>query len=50
MKKIIPLLLLLSLGFGFVYGQDFEKQAPEGFDVVRTDIPKGKIETINYPS
>ncbi len=50
MMKIIPLLLVLSFGFGFVHAQDFEKEAPEAFDIVRTDIFKGKIDTISYQS
>ncbi|SMD45644.1 Enterochelin esterase [Aquiflexum balticum DSM 16537] len=50
MKKIAPLLLSLTIGFGDLFGQDFEKQAPEGFDIVRSDISKGKIDTISYPS
>ncbi|WP_373492666.1 hypothetical protein [Aquiflexum sp.] len=49
MKKVIPL-ISLSLGFGDVFLQDFEKQPPEGFDIVRPDISKGKIDTISYPS
>jgi enterochelin esterase-like enzyme len=50
MKRMVPLLLSLSFGFGDLFGQDFEKQTPEGFDIVRSDISKGKIDTISYPS
>ena len=27
-----------------------EKQAPKGFDSIRTDIPHGKIDTVSYES
>ncbi|MFY0685794.1 MAG: esterase [Cyclobacteriaceae bacterium] len=33
-----------------VFGQQLERQAPQGFDQARTDIPHGKIDTINYKS
>lgn len=47
--------LSISIVFLFVstlpsYAQTLEKQAPEGFDFVRTEIPHGKIDTISYPS
>lgn len=50
MKRMVPLLLSLTIGFGDLFGQGFEKQAPKGFDNVRSDISKGKIDTISYPS
>lgn len=50
MKTIIPILFLILFGVEFLYGQEIEKRAPEGFDEARTDISKGKIETISYPS
>ena len=31
-------------------GQDIEKQAPKGFDEVKSTIGKGKIDSISYPS
>lgn len=40
--------MILTLGNGIA--QSLEKQAPLGFDVVRNDIPKGKIDTISYNS
>ena len=47
--------LLISITFLLVLehtivAQVKEKQAPSGFDSLRTDIPKGKIDTISYPS
>ena len=30
--------------------QSVEQHAPEGFDVERSDIPKGSLETVEYPS
>ena len=48
MKKIAPLLLSLSFGFGELLRQDIEKNTPEGFDMVRIDISKGKIDNISY--
>src|SRR5687767_15676136 len=32
------------------YSQTILKQAPQGFDVLRTDIPHGQIDTITYAS
>jgi len=49
MKKLL-ILLLFILCYGENIAQEFEKEAPKGFDVVRNDIPKGKIDTISYPS
>lgn len=40
----------MILTFGNGVAQNLEKQAPLGFDVVRNDIPKGKIDTISYAS
>lgn len=48
MKKILVLSLILSL-FLSVDGQNF-KSAPEGFDVPRAGIQRGKIDTIVYNS
>lgn len=32
------------------YSGSLEKQAPKGFDSIRTDIPHGKIDTVSYIS
>ena len=48
MKKILVLSLILSL-FLSVNSQNF-KSAPEGFDVPRAGIQRGKIDTIVYNS
>ncbi|HOO66350.1 MAG: esterase [Bacteroidales bacterium] len=48
MKRII---IVLTLLIGFILSgnsQGLEKQAPAGFDSVRTNIPHGKIDTIKY--
>lgn len=42
--------ICMILTFGNGIAQSLEKQAPLGFDVVRNDIPKGKIDTISYNS
>ena len=34
----------------FASGQDIIKRAPAGFDMQRSEIPHGKIDTISYPS
>ena len=48
MKKFITIMAVL-IGFSCsVSSQDFEKQAPAGFDSVRTGIAHGKIDTIKY--
>ncbi|MCF8335168.1 MAG: esterase [Bacteroidales bacterium] len=47
------LVLLLSILFAlnlFGYSQNTVKQAPQGFDVLRNNIPKGKIDTVTYNS
>jgi enterochelin esterase-like enzyme len=48
MKRLLFLLLVFS--FYSVYAQPTVKEAPKGFDVARTDIPHGKIDTIHYDS
>ncbi len=43
--------MVVLVGFSFPAGsQDFEKQAPAGFDSVRAGIAHGKIDTIKYYS
>ena len=48
MKQLFFLLLVFSIGNA--YAQPTVKEAPKGFDVARTDIPHGKIDTIHYDS
>lgn len=50
MKKAYTLLLILLLSAGFLHGQELEQEAPVGFDQLRKDIERGKIDTISYPS
>lgn len=50
MKQIV-LSAFFFLLFGFIANsQDTDKPAPQGFDLVRGDIPNGKIDTIVYAS
>jgi enterochelin esterase-like enzyme len=49
MKRIILPLLILFSGL-LVNAQPSVKEAPKGFDVLKTDIPQGKIDTISYSS
>jgi enterochelin esterase-like enzyme len=48
MKHLITFTCLLVLTE--MLGQVPEKIAPSGFDVYRSDIPQGRIDTIRYPS
>ena len=49
MKNSIVLVLCL-FSVLFVNAQAIEKQAPQGFDVEKKEIPHGKIDTIQYSS
>ena len=50
MKKLIyPIITLLAFSF-FADAQNIEKQAPLGFDSLRTGISHGKIDSIYYDS
>ena len=50
MKKIF-FLLLVSISISInAKCQDVTKHAPQGFDVLRSDIPHGKIDTVSYTS
>jgi enterochelin esterase-like enzyme len=49
MKHVILPLVLLIVNLS-ANSQPAEKQAPAGFDVVKADIPHGKIDTISYAS
>lgn len=48
--KYSYLLIAFVLVFHGLGAQDIIKQAPAGFDVLRTDIPHGKIDSVFYPS
>ena len=48
MKQLFFLLLVFSVCNA--QAQPTVKEAPKGFDVVRTDIPHGKIDSIHYDS
>ncbi|HOT14589.1 MAG TPA: alpha/beta hydrolase-fold protein [Bacteroidales bacterium] len=48
-KLILSLSAILALGIVSI-AQVAEKHAPQGFDVVRTNIAHGKIDTITYQS
>ncbi len=50
MKKLICFFIALLIVNYIVIGQSVEKQAPAGYDVLRKDIPKGKIDTLTYES
>jgi enterochelin esterase-like enzyme len=50
MNRSKNLLFLLLLLVGQVQAQQLEKEAPPGFDQVRTGISQGKIDTISYAS
>lgn len=50
MKKILLLMGSMALFCANIFAQKIEKQAPKGFDEVRTGIPTGKLDTIKYPS
>ena len=49
--KVIALSLFVAILYSMpCTAQPLVKEAPKGFDVARTDIPHGKIDTINYAS
>lgn len=53
LQRFNQLWLLTGVLFFFalsVFSQDIIKQAPNGFDTLRVDIPHGKIDTISYSS
>jgi enterochelin esterase-like enzyme len=49
MKHTIALIIFL-VGFYSLSAQNKVTQMPEGFDVLRSDIPHGKIDSVMYPS
>ena len=50
MKKIISTIALFFMSTILVFAQKIEKEGPKGFDQLRTDIPAGKIDSIQYES
>ncbi len=50
MKQLLILATTLSLLCATSYAQKIEKEAPKGFDQVRSGIATGKLDTIAYPS
>lgn len=50
MKRLVMTISVLLLYHGFCYAQGLVQQAPQGFDVARTNILHGKVDTISYPS
>jgi enterochelin esterase-like enzyme len=49
MKKVFFVIVSMLI-VGAVFGQEIVKLAPSGFDVLQSNIPHGKIDTIAYPS
>lgn len=50
MKNPILLIALFSVVSIVGNAQDIEKHAPNGFDLLQTNIPQGKIDTLQYTS
>ncbi len=50
MKPLLVYLLVAAISISIGFSQGMEIEAPEGFDLLRTDIAHGKIDTISYPS
>ena len=50
MKLTVSLVTCLTILVIPCLAQNLEKSAPRGFDSLRMDIPKGKIDTITYES
>jgi enterochelin esterase-like enzyme len=50
MKKLIALFALLSLVIMTANSQSIEKNAPAGYDSLRSGIAHGRIDSISYPS
>jgi enterochelin esterase-like enzyme len=50
MKRLILSFSVLLIGGLSASSQPSVKEAPKGFDVVKADIPHGKIDTISYAS
>jgi enterochelin esterase-like enzyme len=50
MNKSVVLVLGFILSGVFISAQTFDKQAPQGFDIEKKEIPHGKIDTVTYES
>src|SRR5215217_7143816 len=50
MRQFITIFLFITMPFEYIDAQNIVKQAPPGFDSLRTDIAHGKIDTITYTS
>lgn len=50
MVKSIVLFFTLLMNYALCYAQGVVQQAPQGFDVERTNILHGKVDTLTYPS
>jgi enterochelin esterase-like enzyme len=50
MIRLTTLIVLVIMVAEFSNAQSIGKQAPHGFDLLRTNIPHGKIDTISYNS
>lgn len=48
--RIVSIILLIFAATGSALSQTEERKAPVGFDVVRKDISRGKLDTIQYQS
>lgn len=50
MNKSVVFALGFVLSGMFISAQSFDKQAPQGFDIEKKEIPHGKIDTVQYES
>ena len=50
MKQLFVPLLALCICSVSAYAQPTVKEAPQGFDIARENIPHGKIDSVSYPS
>lgn len=50
MNKSVVFALGFVLSGMFISAQNFDQQAPQGFDIEKTEIPHGKIDTVQYES
>ncbi|SFC70533.1 alpha/beta hydrolase-fold protein [Spirosoma endophyticum] len=50
MKRLLILAMALGIFCSSSYAQKIEKEAPKGFDQVRSGIATGKLDSVAYPS
>jgi enterochelin esterase-like enzyme len=50
MKNLYAISFILLFFGTLSFGQNFEKQAPQGFDILQSTAKKGKIDTVVYSS